>query len=260
MKVTAKNQENRTVFDNEVPITSALPKGELTQAFFMVGYKNNTLLNVDIEFKWNYFDSEEYHEKFRINDVNMIRWNVVDNWTLGPHQMWVSLNNTGEAAIGNLRVHARAKNQENRLVYENDTLIIYRLAPDEILDAPVMINYGCNDSELDISLNFTWDFFRSKEYHVRWKQDTEKILLSQNKYEKTLTVLGVVKKNLRWENNVAVLEGYARLPSGIIKEGDVITNCSGVVTLGFVRNHQVIRYLGQWDFNQIFNLTFYYHD
>jgi len=158
------------------------------------------------------------------------------------------VNNTGEFPLWNLRMHALVKNQHNHIIYDEEIPIASKVNKGETLDASCLINYSCDDTDLDITTEFKWDFFRSKEYHVQWKQDDAKILFSQDKMKGTLTVLCLAQKNLSWENNIRKIEGSAKVPSGIIKEGDVITDCYGTVYLGLVQNGQVVRSLGRWDF------------
>ena len=65
-----------------------------------------------------------------------------------------------------------------------------------------------------------------------------------DKSAKTLTVQKIYEKNLRWEDN-EICSGNADLPKGTIKEGDVITNCSGNVALRHIPTNTL---LGAYDF------------
>ena len=54
--------------------------------------------------------------------------------------------------------------------------------------------------------------------------------LAMDKSSKTLTVQKLYENNLKWEES-EICSGDAMLPSGTIKEGDVITDCNGNVAL-----------------------------
>lgn len=56
------------------------------------------------------------------------------------------------------------------------------------------------------------------------------ILFSMDKNTRTLTVKKIYNSNLNWENN-EICSGNATLPSGSIKEGDVVVNCNGNLAL-----------------------------
>ena len=55
-------------------------------------------------------------------------------------------------------------------------------------------------------------------------------LFSIDKNTRTLTVQKIYNSNLNWEDN-EICSGNATLPSGTIKEGDVVVNCNGNVAL-----------------------------
>jgi len=61
-----------------------------------------------------------------------------------------------------------------------------------------------------------------------------------------LAKLDCPSNDLKW-SDVTVTTGFAILPSGIMKEGDVITNCGGRVTLVWRPTNSVI---GTWDFEE----------
>jgi hypothetical protein len=54
------------------------------------------------------------------------------------------------------------------------------------------------------------------------------LVFSMNKNTRSLTVQKMYEDSLRWEDN-EVCSGDAKLPTGRIKEGDVVTNCEGNV-------------------------------
>ena len=56
------------------------------------------------------------------------------------------------------------------------------------------------------------------------------VLFSMDKNTRTLTVQKIYNSNLNWEDN-EICSGNAMLPSGSIKEGDVVVNCNGNVAL-----------------------------
>lgn len=62
--------------------------------------------------------------------------------------------------------------------------------------------------------------------------------------KKTLTVQRVYDTGFRWEGS-EICYGDATLPSGSIKEGDVVTNCSGNVALRHMPTNTLI---GAYDF------------
>jgi hypothetical protein len=55
-------------------------------------------------------------------------------------------------------------------------------------------------------------------------------LFSMDKNTKILTVQKIYNSNLNWEDS-EICSGNATLPSGPIKEGDVVVNCNGNVAL-----------------------------
>jgi len=71
-----------------------------------------------------------------------------------------------------------------------------------------------------------------------------KAVLSMDKSTKTLVVQKIYEDNLKWEEH-EICSGDARLPSGFIKEGDVVTNCKGNVALRHVPSNTLI---GGFDF------------
>lgn len=65
-----------------------------------------------------------------------------------------------------------------------------------------------------------------------------------DKNSKTLTVQKIYDKEMKWEEN-EVCSGIATLPSGTIREGDVITNCEGNVALRYIPKNILF---GAYDF------------
>ena len=58
-------------------------------------------------------------------------------------------------------------------------------------------------------------------------------VFSMDKVRKTLTVQKIYNDNLEWDKT-EICSGDATLPSGFIKAGDVITDCSGNLSLRHV--------------------------
>jgi hypothetical protein len=56
------------------------------------------------------------------------------------------------------------------------------------------------------------------------------VLFSMDKNTRTLTVKKIYNSNLNWEDN-EICSGNATLPSGPIREGDVVVNCNGNLAL-----------------------------
>ena len=71
-------------------------------------------------------------------------------------------------------------------------------------------------------------------------------VFSMNKNTRTLTVQKLYEDSLRWEES-EVCSGDAKLPSGQIKEGDVVTNCKGNVALRHVPSNTLF---GGFDFEE----------
>ena len=72
--------------------------------------------------------------------------------------------------------------------------------------------------------------FDKKEENV---EEKPKAVFSMNKNTKTLTVQKIYENDLKWEEH-EICSGDATLPSGLIKEGDIVTNCKGNVALRHV--------------------------
>jgi hypothetical protein len=70
------------------------------------------------------------------------------------------------------------------------------------------------------------------------------IQLKMDKNTRTLTVQKIYEDNLKWEDN-EICAGTANLPLGIIKSGDVITECKGNVALRHVPTNTLF---GGFDF------------
>jgi len=71
-------------------------------------------------------------------------------------------------------------------------------------------------------------------------------LLSMDKNTKTLTVQKIYEDDLKWEEH-EICSGTATLPSGQIKEGDVVTNCKGNLALRHIPSNILI---GGFDFEE----------
>ena len=67
-----------------------------------------------------------------------------------------------------------------------------------------------------------------------------------DKSAKTLTVQKIYDNNIRWEEN-EICSGLAQLPTGVVEEGDTITNCSGNVALRHVPTNTL---MGGFDFEK----------
>ncbi len=65
------------------------------------------------------------------------------------------------------------------------------------------------------------------------------VLFSMDKNTRTLTVQKIYNSNLNWEDN-EICSGNATLPSGTIKEGDVVVNCNGNVALRHIPTNTLI--------------------
>ena len=65
------------------------------------------------------------------------------------------------------------------------------------------------------------------------------VLFSMDKNTRTLTVQKIYNTNLSWEDN-EICSGNAVLPSGSIKEGDVVINCNGNVALRHIPTNTLI--------------------
>ena len=72
------------------------------------------------------------------------------------------------------------------------------------------------------------------------------VVFSMDKNTKTLTVQKIYESGLKWTDN-EVCSGNAVLPSGVIKEGDVVTKCDGNVALRHVPSNTLI---GGFDFKK----------
>lgn len=67
---------------------------------------------------------------------------------------------------------------------------------------------------------------------------------SMDKNTRTLTVQNIYENDLNWIEN-EICSGDARLPSGTIKEGDVVTSCRGNVALRHMPTNTL---MGAYDF------------
>ena len=71
-------------------------------------------------------------------------------------------------------------------------------------------------------------------------------IFTMDKNTKTLTVQQIYEDNLKWDEH-EICSGNASLPSGVIKEGDVVTNRKGNVALRHVPSNTLV---GGFDFEQ----------
>jgi len=69
-------------------------------------------------------------------------------------------------------------------------------------------------------------------------------VLAMDKSTRTLKVQKIYDENVKW-NEHEICSGNASLPSGVIKEGDVVTNCKGNVAIRHVPSNTLI---GGFDF------------
>lgn len=69
-------------------------------------------------------------------------------------------------------------------------------------------------------------------------------LFSMDKNTNTLTVKKLYENNLKWEEH-EICSGTAILPRGLVKEGDVITNCRGNLALRHIPSNKLF---GGFDF------------
>jgi len=63
-------------------------------------------------------------------------------------------------------------------------------------------------------------------------------LFVMDKNTRTLTVQEIYEKDLKWEDN-EICSGDASLPTGHIKVGDVVTNCSGNLAFRHVPSNKL---------------------
>ena len=71
-------------------------------------------------------------------------------------------------------------------------------------------------------------------------------IFTMDKNTRTLTVQQIYEGDLKW-NEHEICSGNASLPSGVIKEGDVVTNCKGNVALRHIPSNTLV---GGFDFEQ----------
>jgi hypothetical protein len=79
-------------------------------------------------------------------------------------------------------------------------------------------------------------YFDKKEEKSTFKPP---VVFSIDKNTKTLKVQKIYENNLKWEDN-EICSGVATLPSGIIKEGDVVKNCEGNIALRHVPSNTLM--------------------
>ena len=71
-------------------------------------------------------------------------------------------------------------------------------------------------------------------------------IFSMDKSTKTLTVQKIYENDIKWEEH-EICSGSANLPSGLIKKGDMITDCKGNVALRYIPTNTL---LGGFDFEE----------
>ena len=69
-------------------------------------------------------------------------------------------------------------------------------------------------------------------------------IFTMDKSTRTLTVQKIYEDNVKWDEH-EICSGNASLPTGSIREGDVVTNCKGNVALRHVPSNTL---LGGFDF------------
>ena len=95
-----------------------------------------------------------------------------------------------------------------------------------------------------IQLFITGLFCLFLSYVIFERTDTKReeklpVLFSMDKNTRTLTVQKIYNTNLSWKDN-EICSGNAVLPSGPIKEGDVVINCNGNVALRHIPTNTLI--------------------
>lgn len=78
----------------------------------------------------------------------------------------------------------------------------------------------------------------------RFEKEEKKFLkppaiLTMDKSTKTLTVQKIYENDIKWEDH-EICSGSAKLPSGSIREGDTITECSGNVALRHIPTNTLL--------------------
>jgi len=64
-------------------------------------------------------------------------------------------------------------------------------------------------------------------------------VFSMDKNTSTLKVQKIYDKSLKWEDN-EICSGEAKLPTGTIKEGDVVTNCAGNLAIRHIPSNALV--------------------
>ncbi len=62
---------------------------------------------------------------------------------------------------------------------------------------------------------------------------------SMDKNTRTLTVQKIYEDNLKWSDN-EICSGDAILPTGVLKEGDVIKNCNGNISFRHIPTNTLL--------------------
>ena len=75
-------------------------------------------------------------------------------------------------------------------------------------------------------------------------------VFSMDKNTRSLTVQKIYDKDVKWEDN-EICSGEAKLPTGVIKEGDVVTNCAGNLAIRHIPSNSLI---GGFDFKEPNNI------
>lgn len=65
------------------------------------------------------------------------------------------------------------------------------------------------------------------------------IVFSMDENTRTLTVQKIYEDSLKWEDN-EICSGDATLPTGEVKEGDVVTNCEGNVAFRHIPTNTLV--------------------
>ena len=82
------------------------------------------------------------------------------------------------------------------------------------------------------------------------KEETEShkppFVFSADHSNKTLTVQKLYEDSIKWDEN-EICSGNANIPTGMVKEGDVVTNCQGNVAFRHVPTNTL---MGGFDFEK----------
>ena len=78
-------------------------------------------------------------------------------------------------------------------------------------------------------------------------------VFSMDKNTRTLKVQKIYEDNIKWDDH-EICSGVANLPTGLIKEGDVVNNCKGNVALRHVPSNTLF---GGFDFEEWYYQIFF---